>query len=96
MFTNVTITLEDALNGFDMEIEHLDKHIVKVTREKITWPGAKIKKKGEGMPNFENNNLHGDLYITFDVDFPKKDLSLEEKESKCLLFTINIITKKKT
>jgi len=65
-----------------MELEHLDKHKVKVQRESITWPGARIKKKGEGMPNYENNNRVGDLYITFDVDFPKKELTPEQKESK--------------
>jgi DnaJ family protein B protein 11 len=53
---------------------------VTVTREKVTWPGARIRKKGEGMPNYENNNLHGTLYISFDVEFPKNDLTDEEKE----------------
>lgn len=52
-----------------------------VTRDKVTWPGARIRKKGEGMPNYENNNLHGILYITFDVEFPKKEFNAEEKES---------------
>lgn len=48
----------------------------------MTWPGARIRKKGEGMPNYENNNLHGVLYITFDVDFPKGEFSEEEKQGK--------------
>lgn len=52
-----------------------------MSREKITWPGARIRKKGEGMPNYENNNLQGTLYITFDVEFPKQDFTDEEKES---------------
>jgi DnaJ family protein B protein 11 len=34
------------------------------------------------MPNYENNNKVGDLYVTFDIDFPKKDLTEEEKKSK--------------
>lgn len=80
LYTNITITLQDALNGFEIEIEHLDKHKVKVQREKITWPGARIKKAGQGMPNYENNNRVGDLYITFDVAFPKTELSAEQKE----------------
>ncbi len=33
------------------------------------------------MPNYENNNLFGTLYITIDVAFPKGELSAEEKES---------------
>nr|ACO10834.1 DnaJ homolog subfamily B member 11 precursor [Caligus rogercresseyi] len=81
LYTNLTISLTNALNGFETEIEHLDGHKVKITREKITWPGARIRKKGEGMPNYDNNNLFGTLYVTFDVKFPKTDLSPEEKES---------------
>ncbi len=82
LYTNITISLQDALTGFDMTIEHLDGHKVQVQREKVTWPGARIRKKGEGMPNYENNNLFGVLYITFDVDFPKNDLSEEDKKGK--------------
>ena len=81
MYTNVTISLTDALSGFELDIEHLDGHKVRVTREKITWPGARIRKKGEGMPNFENNNLFGTMYITFDVDFPKGELSQDDKDN---------------
>jgi DnaJ homolog subfamily B member 11 len=80
LYTNVTISLQDALLGFNMEITHLDGHKVSVSREKVTWPGARIRKKGEGMPNFENNNLHGTLYISFDVKFPTQDFTDEQKE----------------
>lgn len=80
LYTNVTISLQDALVGFTLDIEHLDGHKVSVTREKITWPGARIRKNGEGMPNYDNNNLRGTLYITFDVEFPKTQLSDTEKE----------------
>lgn len=64
-----------------MDITHLDGHKVTVTRDKVTWSGARIRKKGEGMPNYENNNLHGILYITFDIEFPKQEFTAEEKES---------------
>lgn len=53
---------------------------VHLVREKITWPGARIKKKDEGMPNYDNNNAKGDLYITFDVEFPRGGLEDSEKE----------------
>lgn len=79
LYTNVTISLQDALLGFSMEIEHLDGHKVTVTREKVTWPGARIRKAGEGMPNYDNNNLHGTLYITFDVKFPTQEFSDDQK-----------------
>ncbi|CAI5442863.1 unnamed protein product [Caenorhabditis angaria] len=79
LYTNVTISLQDALNGFTMEIEHLDGHKVDVSREKVTWPGARLRKKDEGMPSLENNNQRGMLIITFDVDFPKTEMSAEQK-----------------
>ncbi|ENN76197.1 dnaJ homolog shv-like [Dendroctonus ponderosae] len=80
LYTNVTISLQDALVGFTIELRHLDGHMVTINRDKITWPGARIRKKGEGMPNYSNNNLHGALFITFDVEFPKQELKDEEKE----------------
>nr|CAG4645598.1 EOG090X07WF [Lynceus sp. MCZ IZ 141354] len=80
LYTNVTISLSDALTGFEMDVVHLDGHKVHVVRDKVTWPGARIRKKGEGMPNYENNNLFGMLYITFDVEFPKDGFSEEDKE----------------
>lgn len=86
LYTNVTITLQDALSGFTFDIKHLDGHKVTVTRDKVTWPGARIRKKGEGMPNYDNNNLQGTLYITFDVEFPKQDFTDAEKEQIKTLF----------
>lgn len=80
LYTNVTISLQDALVGFTMDITHLDGHKVTVTRDKVTWPGAKLRKKGEGMPNYENNNLFGTLIITFDIEFPKTDFTEAQKE----------------
>ena len=50
-----------------------------VVRDKVTFPGAKIKKKDEGMPNVDDNTRKGDLYVTFDVAFPKGELSQETK-----------------
>ena len=81
LYTNVTVSLQDALVGFSVKLTHLDGHKVEVKREKVTWPGATIMKKGEGMPNAENRNKLGNLYITFDVKFPRGELSAEDKDS---------------
>lgn len=32
------------------------------------------------MPNYDNNNLFGTLFVTFDVAFPKGELTDEDKE----------------
>ncbi|CAK9795825.1 DnaJ homolog shv [Anthophora quadrimaculata] len=80
LYTNVTISLQDALIGFKMDIEHLDGHKVTIQRDEVTKLGACIRKKGEGMPNYENNNLYGTLYITFDVAFPETLFTDTQKE----------------
>ncbi len=43
----------------------------------MTWSGAVILKKGEGMPNYDNNLKRGDLY---DVLFPRGTYDDTEKE----------------
>ena len=40
------------------------------------------------MPNYENNNIKGSLTITFDVDFPKGELSQEDKDCKLTILQI--------
>ncbi|ETN86046.1 DnaJ domain protein [Necator americanus] len=42
LYTNVTISLQDALNGFKMEIEHLDGHKVSIEREKVQFPRTEL------------------------------------------------------
>ena len=46
----------------------------------MTWPGAKIQKAGEGMPNYDNNKIRGTMFITVDVDFPRRAFSEEDQE----------------
>lgn len=80
------------MTGFQLEITHLDGHKVSVERDKVTWPGARIRKKGEGMPHYENNNLQGNLYITFDIEFPKQEFTANEKEGTYInIFHITIL-----
>lgn len=88
LYTNVTISLQDALIGFTMDITHLDGHKVTIQRDKITKPGARIRKKNEGMPNYENNNLYGNLYVTFDIAFPDTEFTPEQIEGKTKCFKI--------
>uniref|UniRef100_A0AAY4B6L5 DnaJ homolog subfamily B member 11 n=1 Tax=Denticeps clupeoides TaxID=299321 RepID=A0AAY4B6L5_9TELE len=80
LYTNVTISLVEALVGFEMDVVHLDGHKVHIARDKITKPGARLWKKGEGLPNFDNVNIRGSLIVTFDVDFPRETLDERQKE----------------
>ena len=40
-----------------------------------------MRKVNEGMPNYHNNHNKGALYITFDIDFPKGEITKEDKET---------------
>ncbi|KAI1719951.1 dnaJ domain-containing protein [Ditylenchus destructor] len=80
LYTNVTISLQQALSGFEMDITHLDGHKVHISRDKVTWPAARIRKKDEGMPSLTDNNVRGLLYVTFDVEFPRGEFTSEQKQ----------------
>lgn len=69
--TTITITLKQALLGFEKEITHLDGRIITISRNKITRPGEVEKIRGEGMPVYEYPTDKGDLFITYQVEFPK-------------------------
>ncbi|CAI0457063.1 unnamed protein product [Linum tenue] len=77
LHTTVTITLVQALVGFEKKIKHLDEHLVDIGSQGITKPKEVKKIKGEGMPLYASNKK-GDLYVTFEVLFPNS-LTQEQK-----------------
>lgn len=77
--------------GFRTEITQLDGRKIVIERDTVTWPGAKIRKKGEGMANYDNNNLHGNLIVTIDIQFPKTDISNQDKEGTYIFLIILIV-----
>lgn len=76
LHTTVTLTLVQALVGFEKTIKHLDDHLVDISSKEITKPKEVRKFKGEGMP-LHFSNKKGDLYVTFEVLFPS---SLKEEQ----------------
>ncbi|KAM7276712.1 hypothetical protein ACFE04_018578 [Oxalis oulophora] len=78
LHATVTITLVQALVGFEKTIKHLDDHLVEIGTKTITKPKEVKKFKGEGMPLHYSNKM-GDLYVTFEVLFPS---SLTEEQKK--------------
>ncbi|KAF9166243.1 hypothetical protein DFQ26_008384 [Actinomortierella ambigua] len=70
----ITLSLVEALCGFSkILVTHLDGRGVHVESPagKIIKPGQVKKIVGEGMPLFKRPMDKGDLFITFDVEFPK-------------------------
>jgi len=79
------VSLLQALTGFEIDVEHLDKHMVHVARTEVTPPNFVLKVPGEGMPIHSTPSIHGDLYIEFIVDFPKSITKEQSNAFKELL-----------
>jgi len=71
------ITLVEALNGFSKIFKHYDGHDVVIARTGVTVPFDKMTLKGEGLPKHNQFKKFGDMFITFQVQFPA---SLDQKQ----------------
>ncbi|GBB92234.1 hypothetical protein RclHR1_01990006 [Rhizophagus clarus] len=69
LYTKQTISLIDALTGFEKNITHLDGRNVLLKRDGVTQPGFVQAIKNEGMPHYRSS-VNGDLYIQYTVVFP--------------------------
>ena len=78
------ISLSEALLGCQFTFDHLDGRKIVVTSEPnqvITPHSVKIIQR-EGMPKRGNQFEKGDLYIKFDIEFPKSEqITNELKEA---------------
>jgi len=68
------ISLSEALTGVATKIETLDKRILfcKTKSGHIVKPGDILQISGEGFPVHKHPSDKGNLYIEFEIDFPKK------------------------
>lgn len=76
------ISLSESLTGVEFVVEHLDKRkiIIKTKGGEVIRPGQVKMVTGEGMPQYKNPFDKGNLYIKFDVEFPKRvDMQLAQK-----------------
>jgi DnaJ family protein A protein 2 len=73
LYMTKKISLYEALTGSRFYVEHLDgkKLLVTTYENEIIAPGTKKQISGQGMPFYRDAMSHGNLYITFDVEFPK-------------------------
>ena len=76
MLATVSITLSEALLGFDrILINHLDGRGVQVAspKGKVTASGMVIILRNEGMPTYKNPDMRGNLYIVLNIEMPGED-----------------------
>lgn len=73
------ISLTEALCGFCFIIKHLDGRdiVVKQTPGEVIKPGEVRAVMNEGMPIYKNPFEKGNLYITFEIKFPKNHFTSE-------------------
>lgn len=73
-----SVSLQQALKSEPVAIPTLDGRILKVSVDQLITPKSVIKIEGEGMPILEQSNhplnaqRRGDLYVRFEIQFPKK------------------------
>lgn len=73
LLVNHTITLAEALCGFELPIQHLDKRtiLVKIEKGRVVDPNFAWTAHREGMPVPNTGGVErGNLVIHFEVDFP--------------------------
>ncbi|KAJ3401343.1 Type I HSP40 co-chaperone, partial [Chytriomyces hyalinus] len=81
LFVDVKIDLLTALAGGSFAINHLDDRVLMVS----ILPGEVIKPdeikciNGEGMPEYKRPYDKGNLYIKFEIEFPKPNWVSEDK-----------------
>ncbi|SOV20368.1 heat shock protein 40, type II [Plasmodium sp. gorilla clade G2] len=74
------LPLDKALTGFQFNIKSLDNRDINVRVDDIINPNSKKIITNEGMPYSKSPSVKGDLFIEFDIVFPKK-LSPEQKRT---------------
>merc|ERR1712137_186125 len=74
LFFQKTITLVEALLGFEFRVTHLDERVllVKSDPNEVIKPGDVKAIRDEGMPEHKNPYNRGNMYVEFKIKFPEK------------------------
>lgn len=78
LYATEKIDLYTAILGGDVTVDTFDGK-VKLKIKPETQNGTQVKLKGKGFPVYKKEGHYGDLYITYEIEMPKK-LSTKEKE----------------
>jgi len=95
LYYQKTISLYEALTGTAFYIEHLDgkKLLVATNPGDVLTPNVIKEIKGKGMSFFRDAMSHGNLYVQFNIEFPKKnELKNPEDLKKILPVPKDLIT----
>ncbi|KAK6025928.1 DnaJ region [Ostertagia ostertagi] len=81
-----TISLNEALCGYEIPLKHLDGRtlILKNKPGDIITPDCVRGIVGEGMPQRRHHDIRGNLYVKFDVTFPNDHFLEDETKYKII------------
>ncbi|KAJ1677363.1 Type I HSP40 co-chaperone, partial [Spiromyces aspiralis] len=84
LYYTAKIDLLTALAGGKLHIEHLDKRvlIVDILPGEVIRPGDVKMIPGQGFPVYRRMMEHGNLYVTFEIEFPDPHWTSEDKLAK--------------
>lgn len=87
LYMKHTLTLIEALVGFEKTIHHLDDVPFTLSRSGITQYGHVQTIKGKGMPVEDNETTFGDLFVEYHVILPNEidSETIECKVTRCSL-----------
>lgn len=74
LFLKKKIGLIDALTGCKFNIQHLNEHKItlQTPKGKVLTHKETMRIPNLGMPHYRDSMSNGDLFVEFDVVFPKK------------------------
>jgi len=78
LYSSVKVDLYTFILGGEITVNTMHSP-VKIKLKEGTKPSGKIRLKNKGFPHYKNAHIHGDLYITLDIEIPK-DLNEKEKD----------------
>lgn len=84
LYKTIEIPLVDALTGFSITLTHMDGHKFTVNVNDVTECDHVMRVPGKGMPRRSGRGM-GDLYLTFEVDFPDKLTDKQKSAIKQIL-----------
>ncbi len=70
IYTTVTIPFTTAVFGGEALVETLHGNVLCKIREG-TQSGSKIRLKGKGIVSMQNSSVHGDQYVTVQIEVPR-------------------------
>jgi len=73
--TAVDLKIKQALLGYDLNIEHLDKELVNLKHlDQVTQHHQVRRYKGKGMPRYGKRNKYGDMFIEYRISPEQRKL----------------------